>query len=299
MKVSKIIEALAVAGALTLGSGSASALVVQDSWQLDLSALGWGTTTGIGHLNLSGGTGTVTQQLGANGLPDVGETFTEFGSIFSISSTANNTVGQGDFGASSAFTSFASGLAVSGFARPDLEVVFTGLTGTLSSVSGTGAVSYAFDAGVGSISIRARLVDSIFNTALTGYTDLVSFMLVSPSGGSLGNFLGGGVPNGQTDALGVMVVDPYGIFKDSAGNTLISSLVNPLIGVLHTDNKLVSPAPSVVTCDNNGVNCYTVLTVASDGSFDIARIPEPGTLALLGISLLGFVGARRKSASLK
>lgn len=294
MKLTKIVQSLAVAGTLALGSSGANALIVEDSWKLDFTGLGWNSvTSNIGHLNLSGGTGTVTQQLGVNGLPDIGEAFTEFGAIYSLTVTQNNAIGMGDSGSSAAFTAFLYDSSNFIFARPDLEIVYTGLTGKLTSVDGSGAVTYAFDPGVGAITVRARLVDALASgvVALTGYTDVATFSLVNPSGGSLGNFLGGNVPNGTTDALSIEVGDPYGIFKDSAGNTLLSTALDPLFGILHTDNKLIGQ--SSVTCDEETEECAAVFQVRSDGSFDIARIPEPGTVALLGIAILGLASVRR------
>lgn len=306
MKLKKIVQSLAVAGSLALASGAANALVIMDAWQLDFSALGIpSVTTNIGHLNLSGGTGTIDQQLGANGLPDAGETFTEFGAIFSASVTPENVVGQGDTGSSLNYMSFAcGGCSASGFARPDLRISFSGLAGKLTNVDANGAVTYAFTPGVGTVTMEVRLVDPLFGTALSGYFPVAGFGVISPSGGVLGNFLGGAVPNGQTDALAVDFANLPGLFRNSAGVPLVSMLgipFNPLLGILHTDNKLLDSDPGTpgfqfpTVMANGDGTFHTVFNVGSDGSFDIARLPEPGTLALLGAALFGF-GAIRRNA---
>ena len=185
----KTTSMIALAGLFVMASSTASAYTfwgIQDAWQLDTTGAGINSvTTNIGHLNLSGGVGYVNQSFGGNGVLDAGDPFTEYGAIFSVSVTPEN-----------CFRGCDSGFPV-GFSPPlaGLRLVYTGLAGILTSVDGiTGAVTYAFNPGVGNISIEGT-ADGI------SFTTLANLTPINPSGGSLGAFLGGILPNGTTDIL--------------------------------------------------------------------------------------------------
>ena len=281
----KKITKLASIGLFVMASSAASAtsIGIQDAWQLDTTGGGINSvTTNIGHLNLSGGVGYVNQSFGGNGVMDVGDPFTEYGAIFTVNVTPESCVGACDAGFPASFTSPLAGL----------RLVYTGLAGILTSIAGSGAVTYAFNSGVGNISIEG-------STDGVSFTTLANLTPINPSGGSLGAFLGGLLPNGTTDMMTRVSTAGYtsNLFRDSTGASL-DSLVNELpLGILfaaiHTQNTLGQPASCTTDGSGNILSCD--LVVNSDGSLNLT-VPEPGTVALIGIGLMALFGfSRRRS----
>lgn len=277
----KKISKLVLTGLIALSSSAANATTsgIQDAWRFDTSGAGIPSTTiNIGHLNLSGGVGTVNQSFGADHILNAGDTFTEFGEIFTISVTKENCVGACDAGFPNAFGSPLTGLAL----------YFTGLTGFVTNVDAQGSVTYQFNPGVGNIALKGT-------TDGTNFTQLANLSLVSPSGGSLGAFLGGLLPNGTTDLLSQIQVPDYvsNLFRDSTGTSL-DSYVNDgkLFAAIHTQNTLGQPADCVTNGTGDAVSC--TLVINSDGSLNLMTVPEPGIIALFGAGLMAFVGFNRR-----
>jgi len=282
----KKITKLASIGLLVMASSAASATTIgiQDAWQLDTTGAGatiGSLTTNIGHLNLSGGVGYVNQSFGGNGVMDVGDPFTEYGAIFTVNITPESCTGACDSGFPASFSSPLAGL----------KLVYTGLAGILTSVSG-GSVTYAFNSGVGNISIEGT-ADGI------SYTTLANLTPINPSGGSLGAFLGGILANGTTDMMTRVSTAGYlsNLFRDSTGASLDSYVNNlpfgNLFAAIHTQNTLGQPASCTTDGSGNILSCD--LVVNSDGSLNLT-VPEPGTVALIGIGLMALFGfSRRRS----
>ena len=75
------------------------------------------------------------------------------------------------------------------------------------------------------------------------------------------------------------------------------SYVNELLALGGTATRLALEA-SIENFDG-GPETFLIYKIGSEGPVPPASIPEPGTVALLGLGLFGFVAARRKSANKK
>lgn len=274
MEFKKLAAVATLVGSAAIMSAPVQAEIL-DAWQLNLP--GYAGVSNIGHLVVSGGETTVTQQLNAAGEIEVGSKFTNFGGLYSITYTPESCVGGCDSGVPSVLPVV-------------IEYNFSGLTGTVTGYdSTTGAVEYVFDAGVGVAELTMHGDSNV----------LATFTPVDPSGGSLGNFHGGVNTSGTSNLLFALTsVSDDSLFQDKDGENVLPGNV---FFAIDTTNQIFDPASAPAACDTFGVGGFcSQLVVTQQGKIDALRssseIPEPATLALLALGILGMgTVARRKN----
>lgn len=278
-----ITKNIPVAAALLAGAAflapSAQAVTVLDDWNLNLSVVnvegtftGLSDATGIDHINFVGES-TVTQDVvGGDAL---GQAFDDDGFLQFTTFSPEGGGGVGFFDLGDAGTLF-------------LE--FTDLTGTLLA---SGDIN--FDTFSGTIKLWLES-DSDLDSTTGTVLELAEFEIIQPSGGSDLNFFGGAGANASIDiTLQLVSVIDSSLFTDEFGNDLDEFSFT--VQLVNSDSLLdpnYTPNP-----DNTGVDAFgngvSIIHVQNNGQFNLARISEPSSLALLGFGmlLLGFVMRRR------
>lgn len=117
-----------------------------------------------------------------------------------------------------------------------------------------------------------------------------------------------GIPNGQQTISATASFLAPGFWWNSTGTDLSTLLAtNPVFGFATTNASFVNPATALVVSELGGgsvTNCLPGqggacggvgnFEISNNGQFRLSQVPEPGTLALFGIAMVGLGFARRR-----
>lgn len=226
----------------------------------------FGTFNDIAYINMSAlGNATVKQEVNGSGNVFVGAKFSEFGAGFSATYVDKN-LNPGFFGQTIWFD-------------------FIGLSGSVTALTNTGGFQYKFDP-TGLIMVSygptKALAQAWFNSPVVGI-----------NGSTFGNI--GLNIQGTSEILSV-AVPGAGTFKDEANQPLdwFQNNFGLFFDVVTTNT--IRTAGASFDCDGTGPSTQQCrnLGVQSSGDITLYRIPEPASLALVGLGLLGAGVARRR-----
>ncbi|MDT8997956.1 PEP-CTERM sorting domain-containing protein [Paucibacter sp. APW11] len=270
MNIKNAIRAVAAAATLAAVALPASAgYQVLDGWQLFTPT---GNQINIGRLNLVSGSATVEQEVNGSGNAFVGAKFIESGQIFSISYTKENVVGAGDVG----------------IPKPlfdGLQLTFSNVAGVVTGLNPGGGFKYQFTSG---------------NFLMEGDGGVYAAGSIVGLGGNVNSTNIIGATNGDSTVLTVLgaILNPMFDLKDNTGTSLQADLLSgKVLFEAATNNSITGATLSNAKCSfDASKSCRSFVANSGGDAYLVRSIPEPGSLALAGLSLLGLAAiGRRKS----
>jgi len=288
IRLKKNLVMLMMAVPLLLIGSNASAMQILNDWTLNLNAAvaGQGSYGPIDYMNWdSAGESTMTihQYLGADGVLNNGDTFSEFGHMQGGSYT-DNMLGTKYF--------IAGGLSQNMFLK------WTGLTGYVTDYNDKGTPGdtsddswgYTFHTGAGTIEMLLDTDSDPFNGL--NQTSLKTMIVAQPSTGTADGFLHA-AGAGSLSNWGLTLEATWaaaGVWIDSDGVTDLWTKWGPQ-GWLMALPQGVSQLDQGYTT-GNGLNPVTGLNEDfflfkghTGDTYKLAVIPEPATMLLLGSGL--------------
>ncbi len=285
----KLLKKLAAAAALSFAfAGGAQATEVLNNWVLNPSGTG-GAAAGE----------TIKQYLDLNGLafiqitPTTGNAFTFKENGTFVSFLHDGSMGYAG-GAVMTATFEATGSGVLGVAGAG-NGSFTFSSGTIKLYANANGASYGSTAGINGANVGT----------------LIGTFTVLPGGGGVVDASGNPVSSGNV-TVNALASAPGGLkagtFFTAGGFDLsaIDILSYALTGATSATNVRGTAATEIACefagytangCGNDYRDSATAFFVSNSGSFKLNDVPEPGSLALFGIAMLGAGFASRKRAS--
>jgi len=320
----KLIGAAAVAGSMAFMAAPANAAFVLHDIKLDFNGVdglsdaaapGLYTYSTVDALSFLATVHAVTNDTNGNFAPNTGETgeVTGFGTIVGLTNdggTVTSDEGTNKLGSTSSLGGDGFEFTFK-FDEVPIRYVndFGQFVHTAPTVSSVGILSMYIDnltsAGASPGSAACATETATASTACTDGVQIATWVIMPGDGGALN------VPtsDGSDDATFMATYLAPGVWFDDLGNDLAcdSTNVDPLddcttiIGLADsnfdadpddTGTGFGAFQPASFTCGSTAVD----FCASEDGSFVIARIPEPTTLGLFGLGLtaLGFAARRRR-----
>ncbi|MFZ0695456.1 MAG: PEP-CTERM sorting domain-containing protein [Alphaproteobacteria bacterium] len=279
----KLIAASGLMAITAMAASDAHAAVIINGWDFNLGQAGTGTfssppsdATNVSQLVLGPGTALIDQTL--SGGSALGQAFTETGQV---------KINQYDT---------LSGLCAGGCALPGLgsgtgqafDAFFTfNLSGT---VTGTGGL--VFSTGTATLYLEN---DNDLNPG-TGTVQQVATFDIIPGTGGTALISAGGIPSGTIQVLfqEASLSAPFTDLFSLSGNPL-DTIAMEFTNIQPVFSSVTTP-PGTDACgqtsnpDTSGVvggNGVEVVCVTQTGSIQLSKVPEPASLAVFGVGLVG------------